>query len=111
MMDKVDTMVFSQDNVRQYPAIARAFTRSDQPKQPGMRARAGSTVAPDLVTSSPVSTRGWVVDTWLGGRDGLLPWLAYGTEESWNSAEAAKDPIFYPAGKRWGYNGCYGRCA
>jgi hypothetical protein len=55
-----------------------------------------------------VANRAWTIDTFLAGFDGLLPWLAYGGDEAWDSAEAAENAVFYPAAKRWDYDGCYG---
>jgi lysophospholipase L1-like esterase len=108
LMSKVDTMVFSQGNVREYGGIAREFMRSYDPQQPGAARKGWEYGGAGAVTSSPASLRGWVLETWLEGRDGLLPWLAYGTDASWNSVEAATEAVFYPAAKKWGYNGCYG---
>jgi hypothetical protein len=108
MMNKVDTMVFSQGNIREYPTIAREFMRSYEPRKPG-EARKGWEYGGAGLRSAPVSLRGWAVECWLDGRDGLLPWQAYGTDASWESAEAADDgSVFYPAFGKWEYNGSYG---
>lgn len=108
MMNTVDTMVFSQSNVREYGAVARDFMRSYQPKTPGGMRKGWEYGGASSVEAQPIAARGWALDAWLGGRDGLLPWLAYGTDASWNSVEKAKNAIFYPASERWNYDGCYG---
>jgi lysophospholipase L1-like esterase len=108
MMNKVDTMVFSQRNIREFPSIAREFMHAYEPKKPG-EVRKGWEYGGAGLKSAPVSLRGWAVECWLDGRDGLLPWQAYGTDASWESAEAADDgSVFYPAFGKWEYNGSYG---
>ena len=108
MLDAVDTFVFSQYNAREYPGIAQELMRSYRPR-PASGARIGweygGAGAP---STGPESLRSWVVDSWLSGRDGLLPWLSYGTEKSWDSTKDADNAIFYPALEKWGYDGCYG---
>ncbi len=109
MLDRVDTMVFSQSNIREYPTISREFMRTYEAKKPGEARKAWEYGGAGLVKDSPVSLRGWVLECWLDGRDGLLPWQAMGTDASWDSAEAADDgSVFYPAFARWEYNGSYG---
>lgn len=108
MMNKVDTMVFSQHNIRSFPSIAREFMRTYEPKKPGEARKGweyGGTVP---VNTLPVANRGWPIECWLEGRDGLLPWLAYAGNDAWESAEAAENAVFYPASEKWDYNGCYG---
>ncbi|MEI8243418.1 MAG: GDSL-type esterase/lipase family protein [bacterium] len=108
MMNKVDTMVFSQGNIREYPTIAREFMRAYEPKAPGQARKGWEYGGAGAVSQSPVSLRGWAIECWLDGRDGLLPWLAYGGNDAWDSAEAAENAVFYPAFDKWEYNGCYG---
>jgi len=108
MMDEVDTMVFSQSNVREYAALARDFMRSYRPRTPGAVRKGWEYGGTSSVESQPTSARGWALDAWLGGRDGLLPWLAYGGNDAWDSAEKARNAVFYPAAERWDYDGCYG---
>jgi hypothetical protein len=108
MMNKVDTMVFSQYNVREYPGIAREFMRSYEPKAPGMPRTGWEYGGAGTVANGPEGLRGWALESWLGGRDGLLPWLAYGDDSSWDAAEKAENAVFYPALAKWDCNGCYG---
>jgi len=109
MLDTVDTMVFSQYNVREYPSLAREFMRSYDERKPGEARKGWEYGGAGRVQNSPVSLRGWVLDAWINGRDGLLPWQSFGTDASWESAESASDSsVFYPALAKWGYNGCYG---
>jgi hypothetical protein len=108
MMNKVDTMVFSQGNIRAFPSIAREFMRTYEPKKPGEARKGweyGGTVPVNVL---PVANRGWPIECWLDGRDGLLPWLAYAGNEAWDSVEAAENAVFYPASEKWEYNGSYG---
>lgn len=108
MMNTVDTMVFSQKNVREYSAIARDFMQSYQAKTSQKERRGWEYGGAGSPEDQPISQRGWALDSWLGGRDGLLPWLAYGGNNAWDSTENAKNAVFYPAAERWGYDGCYG---
>jgi hypothetical protein len=108
MMDRVDTMVFSQANIRAFPSIAEEFMRSYDPKRPGEKRKGWEYGGAGSVSASPVGLRGWVLDTWLSGRDGLLPWLAYGKETAWDSAAEAENAVFYPAWNKWNNNGCHG---
>jgi hypothetical protein len=108
MMNTVDTMVFSQTNIREYRKIATDFMRSYETKRSGQPRKAWVYGGAGDLRSSAVSARGWCVDTWLSGQDGLLPWLAYGKSDSWDSLAKAKNAIFYPAFEKWDYKGCYG---
>jgi lysophospholipase L1-like esterase len=109
MLDRLDTMVFSQYNVREYPTIAREFMRSYDARNPGEARKGWEYGGAGRVDALPVSLRGWVMECWFDGRDGLLPWESTGSEASWESAEAANDgSVFYPAFAKWDYNGCYG---
>jgi hypothetical protein len=108
MFGAVDTVVLSQGNMREYPQVTREFMRDYAPRRPG-EARVGWEYGgAGSPLQSPSTQRGWVLECWLLGRDGLLPWLAYGENNAWDSAEAAHDAVFYPALSKWGYNGCYG---
>jgi len=109
MLNRLDTMVFSQSNIRAYPTIAREFMRSYEARKPGEARKAWEYGGAGSVKNAPVSLRGWVVESWLNGMDGLLPWQSYGTDASWTSAENANDSsVFYPAMSKWNYNGAYG---
>jgi len=108
MMDEVDTMVFSQSNIREYAAVARDFMRSYRPRMPGGVRKGWEYGGASSPQSPPTAARGWALDAWLGGRDGLLPWLAYGGDDAWDSVEKARHAVFYPASERWDYDGCYG---
>jgi hypothetical protein len=109
MLDRVDTLVFSQYNIREYPTIAREFMRSYDARTPGKARKGWEYGGAGRVDALPVALRGWVMECWFDGRDGLLPWESTGTEASWESAEAAHDgSVFYPAFAKWDYNGCYG---
>lgn len=107
-MVRVDTMVFAQSNVRAFPGVASEFMRAYDPARPARSRQAWEYGGAGDVRSLPVGLRGWVLESWLEGRDGLLPWLAYGTDASWENAEAAENAVFYPALSKWRYNGCYG---
>lgn len=108
MMNRVDTMVFSQSNVREYPDIAKAFMRSYDPKRPGEARKSWEYGGAGSVSDLPVGLRGWALDAWLSGRDGLLPWLAYGSDDAWSDAGKAQNAVFYPAWNKWSHNGCHG---
>lgn len=108
MMNCVDTMVFSQSNIRNFPAVARDFMHSYKPKVAGGKREGWEYGGAGSVESQPISARGWAIDAWLGGRDGILPWLAYGKNDAWDSVEKARNAVFYPASARWDYDGCYG---
>ena len=104
----VDLFVGSTGNLREFRRL-----KDDQDlsyiRQPSGRPRTwwvyGGTCRP---SDLPVANRAWAIDTFLAGFDGLLPWLAYGGDEAWDSVEAAENAVFYPAAKRWDYDGCYG---
>ena len=108
MFNNVDLFVGSTGNLREFRRL-----KDDQDlsyiRQPSGRPRTwwiyGGTCRP---SDLPVANRAWAIDTFLAGFDGLLPWLAYGGDEAWDSAEAAENAVFYPAAKRWDYDGCYG---
>jgi hypothetical protein len=109
MLNRLDTMVFTQRNSMEYPTVIREFMRSYESRKPGEARKAWEYGGAGNVSGSPVFERCWVVDSWLNGRDGLLPWMAYGPDAAWESAEAASDgSVFYPAQAKWGYNGFYG---
>jgi hypothetical protein len=108
MFGAVDTIVLAQGNTREYPQVTREYMRDYASRRPG-EARAGWEYGgAGSPLQCPATQRGWVLECWLIGRDGLLPWLAYGENKAWDSAEAANDAVFYPAYAKWGYNGCYG---
>ncbi len=107
MLNTVDTFVGTPSNMTQFrrPFYDQGWTYArkipSEPRSTWVYGGAGS------VTSSNVTNRSWTIDAFLSGHDGLLPWLSYGGQDAWDSAEAAENAIFYPA-NRWNYNGPYG---
>ena len=106
--DYVDLFVAATGNWRQYRRLfddqqLTYVRRTNGP--PRNNWVYGSTVPP---TASNVANRAWATEAYLQGFNGLLPWLAYGKDDAWDSADAARHAVFYPAAKRWGYDGCYG---
>jgi len=107
MLNTVDTFVGTPSNLTQFarPAHDQDWTYvrkpSGKPRAKWVYGGAGA------VNTSNVTNRCWSVDAFLGGYDGLLPWLAYGDDTSWDSVEKAENAVFYPA-NRWDYNGAYG---
>jgi hypothetical protein len=48
----------------------------------------------NLVTASNLQPVGWSLDAWSLGADGVLPWQAVGTADSWRQADELA--LFYP---------------
>lgn len=107
MFSMVDTFVGTPSNLAQFarPGYDQDWTYvrrpSGEPRAKWVYGGAGA------VNGSNVTNRCWTIDSFLAGFDGLLPWLAYGGQDAWDSVEAAENAVFYPA-NRWDYNGAYG---
>lgn len=108
MMDKVDLLVGSMGNMRQYSRLLEDQKLSYIKKPTGEPKKVWNYGGTNPVQASNVANRAWATESYLFGCDGLLPWLAYGDDNAWESAENAANAVFYPAAKRWDYNGCYG---
>ena len=83
-------------------------SRSYEPKRSGEAREGWEYGGAGSPEDQPIAQRGWALDSWLAGRDGLLPWQAYGGNDAWNSTEQARHAVFYPASERWDYDGSYG---
>jgi len=60
--------------------------------------------SPNSIEASNLDTLGWILNTWCGGADGVVPWNTMGEAGSWS--KAAPLAVFYPA-DRFGYKGAY----
>lgn len=109
-LNKTDLMVMAQKNHDKYPELIREHARKYAPRknQPDGKQEIwnyGSTVTPGAPTDV---NRAFTVKTYLKGADGVLPWQTVGQSSSWDKVEKSDLSVFYPAFKKWGYNGCYG---
>ncbi|MHC4250169.1 MAG: GDSL-type esterase/lipase family protein [Planctomycetota bacterium] len=107
-MNTVDLMVFSQANLRAFPILARDFMRVKYAARPDGRPRQGWVYGgTNAAASANTSNRAWCVEAYVLGMEGLLPWLALGTDASWDRVDEAKQAVFYP-GRRFDRNGAFG---
>ena len=108
MFTNVDLFVGANGNAREYRKLLEDQAAAYIPK-PGNGSRKtwvyGGTSKP---SEACTADRSWAIEAYLAGYDGIVPWLAYGGDDAWDSAEAAENAIFYPAAKRWDEDGCYG---
>jgi hypothetical protein len=110
MLDKGDLMVMAQKNLDDYGPMIKQHQRDyiprrSAPDQPQVVWAYGGTVEPP---GPPETNRAFCVKTYFRGCDGVVPWLTVCGDEGWDDTAKATYGVFYPALKKWGYNGCYG---
>ncbi len=108
MLDKTDLLVMAQANIREFPTIVRDHFRNYIRNSDGKAQKLWVYGGTSKISDSNTSNRGFSIASYFLDANGVVPWLAIGTEKSWDTAEDAENAVFYPAWDRWEHNGCYG---
>ncbi len=107
-LNEVDILVMAQGNVRDYWPLVVDHMRKYVPKKNRKEQTLWIYGGTSKVEEAGMINRGFVLLAYFLGADGVLPWLAYGKKESWDSAEAAEYAVFYPGWEKWSVNGAFG---